>query len=387
MFLRRRLQHVVGNFCPLRPAPSRGGTKARPPIPPSSPFSSGASSSSSSSSFGTSKDFLGIAVFSSICAGAGYLSYWQLERYQWKKQLIKESKERLNSDVYLDRFPLFKMTQRELFLFATKRRGNKILISGKFDHSKEMLLGPRPAPVSATGGAAQGMATNPQGYYVITPFLRDIESNVMYVNRGWIPKDATTWSRPEGLLNVTGVVGEGLMSSTYYLLTYIEIASFLFQTILTHTFFIFTFIFTFMFAVEQKARFSPQHSEELLKNKRLLWLEENSLIAASEYGDRFEKISEDEKEKVNAIIIEELYELPLIKDDKESRTTEKPPKRMLPLAKMSDDFINHSVSPETHMVYAITWASLATIGSAMTFQKFRGGSSNLKKAAKRVTKI
>ena len=88
---------------------------------------------------------------------------------------------------------------------------------GKFDHTKEVLLGPRTAPSSATGGPAQGMATNPQGFYVITPFLRDIDNNIIYVNRGWVPKDAISWSRPEGWRNIAGVVGEGFISYFYSL--------------------------------------------------------------------------------------------------------------------------------------------------------------------------
>ena len=44
-----------------------------------------------------------------------------------------------------------------------------MLVNGNYDFTKELLLGPRSAPGLSTE-KAQGMATNPQGYYVITPF-------------------------------------------------------------------------------------------------------------------------------------------------------------------------------------------------------------------------
>ena len=146
-----------------------------------------------------------------LYAGAAYLSYWQIERYQWKKLIIKQSKERLASDTLFDEFPSYKLSQKDLSDFAGTKRGKKIHISGKFDHSKEILLGPRTAPASATGGPAQGMATNPQGFYVITPFFRNIDNSVLYVNRGWVPKNETTWSRPKGNVDVIGVVGGGTL--------------------------------------------------------------------------------------------------------------------------------------------------------------------------------
>lgn len=48
--------------------------------------------------------------------------------------------------------------------------GHRLVVEGSFDHSREVLLGPRSVPVGLFGPAAQGMATNPQGFFVITPF-------------------------------------------------------------------------------------------------------------------------------------------------------------------------------------------------------------------------
>jgi cytochrome oxidase assembly protein ShyY1 len=48
-------------------------------------------------------------------------------------------------------------------------KGRRICMDGTYDHTKEILLGPRTAP-GLEGQKAQGMATNPAGFFVITPF-------------------------------------------------------------------------------------------------------------------------------------------------------------------------------------------------------------------------
>ena len=87
------------------------------------------------------------------------------------------------------------------------------------------------------------MATNPQGYYVITPLYRE-DGSLVFVNRGWVPKsmEACKWSRPEGHVNVVAVLIGG----------------------------------------ETKQKFSPDNSE-VIKAQQLLWLEVPALLAASIY--------------------------------------------------------------------------------------------------------
>eukprot|EP00601_Ochromonadales_sp_CCMP2298_P026277 CAMPEP_0173274370 /NCGR_PEP_ID=MMETSP1143-20121109/2404_1 /TAXON_ID=483371 /ORGANISM="non described non described, Strain CCMP2298" /LENGTH=99 /DNA_ID=CAMNT_0014211177 /DNA_START=255 /DNA_END=550 /DNA_ORIENTATION=- len=73
-----------------------------------------------------------------------------------------------------------------------------------------------------TGGAAQGLSTNPQGYFLITPLVRD-DNTVVYVNRGWVPKPTQKqtqaqggqWSRPTGRVSLEAVVAEPEKESTF----------------------------------------------------------------------------------------------------------------------------------------------------------------------------
>jgi hypothetical protein len=80
-------------------------------------------------------------------------------RYEWKRDLIAGTKEKANeppSDI------------RNLAAYASflnnssDFKGKRLIVEGGFDHSREVLLGPRSAPVGMFGPAAQGLATNPQ---------------------------------------------------------------------------------------------------------------------------------------------------------------------------------------------------------------------------------
>lgn len=63
-----------------------------------------------------------------------------------------------------------RLTQVETSSFMNDNIGRRISLNGIFQHDKEILLGPRSAPAGLLGSVAQGLATNPQGFFVITPF-------------------------------------------------------------------------------------------------------------------------------------------------------------------------------------------------------------------------
>ena len=101
---------------------------------------------------------VGIFFFSSICFGAAGLGVWQTKRYAWKIGVIEEGQRKLN-DV-ADTLP--DLTQADLVHYVNRMRGRRVAVTGKFDHSKEILLGPRSAPPGLIGAVAQGLAVNPQ---------------------------------------------------------------------------------------------------------------------------------------------------------------------------------------------------------------------------------
>lgn len=169
--------------------------------------------SSNSNNFGNSStDTLGILIFGSLCVGTFYLGCWQTSRYFQKIDGMEERKNQLQL------LPMRKFCSKT-FIETPYRR---YCVRGEFLYDKEVFVGPRPLPdgvlppnpKSGTGGG--GLASNPQGYFVVTPFRilshhddndrtsaplpneqhkkEELESEVappelIMVNRGWIPKE------------------------------------------------------------------------------------------------------------------------------------------------------------------------------------------------------
>lgn len=149
-----------------------------------------------------SRDFVGIAFFSCLCAGTAVLGVWQTKRYFWKVELLESGQNKIEEG--LDELPRC-FHQEQLSEFARAHLGRRVSTSGTFDHDRELLLGLRTAPLSISGSPAQGMASNPQGYYVITPFTRE-DGTLIFVNRGWIPRMQQQWYRPKGTVKLEAVV-------------------------------------------------------------------------------------------------------------------------------------------------------------------------------------
>ncbi|HZO15647.1 MAG TPA: SURF1 family protein, partial [Polyangiaceae bacterium] len=97
--------------------------------------------------------------------GALALGSWQVQRLQWKSELIAERQARRDAP------PLAKLPER---FIAAEHEFRKVRVTGRFRHDKEMYLAAR----SFRGNA---------GYHVITP-LAVFPGHVL-VDRGWIPLD------------------------------------------------------------------------------------------------------------------------------------------------------------------------------------------------------
>jgi len=319
------------------------------------------------------RDYLGIAFFSSICISTAVLGTWQVKRFFWKLDLIETIK---NSAADPPALLPISNSQDELRDRFREMKGQRVLLSGKFDHSKEIFLGLRSAPPGFTGGPAQGMASNPQGYYVITPMILQ-DGTVVHVNRGWIPRQlypfsqttsissatmnnnnndnkndidngsgggSVGWSRPEGVVSVEAVVSEG----------------------------------------EKAGTFSPVVHPGL---HTLLWLDSTALQQRTGM-----KGTGQDSAHGSAIIAEAIEHTTDTNKSNNSGNTsgskeEEKEKVVLPYAKNVSQLQEQTVPPATHFVYALTWFSLATAGFFMTYLKFRrGGIGGVASAAKVVGK-
>ncbi|KAK4528481.1 hypothetical protein GAYE_SCF59G6424 [Galdieria yellowstonensis] len=146
-------------------------------------------------------------VFGSLSLVTFGLGTWQVKRYWWKRNLLEEREAKL-------RAPKITLPSR-----VVKENEHRVAqASGTFQHDKECLIGPRPAPsyipmhMLHWGGSV--------GYHVVTPFLRQNGEEPILVNRGWIPQRLAshrTRAKDDFYGNVTieGIVSSGEIPSRY----------------------------------------------------------------------------------------------------------------------------------------------------------------------------
>ncbi|KAF9508249.1 hypothetical protein BS47DRAFT_1350563 [Hydnum rufescens UP504] len=101
-----------------------------------------------------------------VCAGLGT---WQIQRLQWKVNLIEDLHDKLSRDpmslprnVHLSSIPSFEY--------------RKVRIFGTWDHAHSVLLGPR-------------TRDNVIGYHIITPLRRGDGASTVLVDRGFVSRD------------------------------------------------------------------------------------------------------------------------------------------------------------------------------------------------------
>lgn len=279
----------------------------------------------------------GIYFFTGLSACTAYLGVWQMQRYGWKKEMIADNAEKF--DLPVEEIKTLSPNM------VTKFHGRKIKFDGYYDHSREVLIGPRSAPTQEN--KAQGMATNPQGYYVITPLmLKCGDGATIFVNRGWVMRDAQNnsalpFSRPNWAA-VTGVVQQP----------------------------------------EEPNLFSPENAPATGK---LLWLNSKDLVLASkcrqrsntQYDDGLPQVGDIKDRKIEEpVIVEEIVE-----------EANKNPKEPFPIARDSKYSDSNYVTPETHLAYAFTWFALSGAAIFIAYMNFKKRKTNLFAQARRQGKL
>jgi len=149
---------------------------------------------------------IGALLFSGICGGTACLCGWQLQRYQWKLQLIEERHIALASSSQ----PLLALVPQPGAGLPEDAEYQRVTVEGEFDHARQVLLGPRSAPAGAgVGTGAPAGAANTSGWDVLTP-LRCADGVRVIVNRGWVPREAVeAVDQPTGPQTVSGVLKAG----------------------------------------------------------------------------------------------------------------------------------------------------------------------------------
>ena len=116
------------------------------------------------------------------------LGTWQLQRMQWKSEIINTFEERISDKAVA---PPLKVTNIE------KWRFKRVALMGKFMHQHEFAI---------TGKTFEGTA----GFHLVTP-LQSTDGKITLINRGWIPERLRhRKTRPETLTEGSVVV-EGII--------------------------------------------------------------------------------------------------------------------------------------------------------------------------------
>lgn len=245
----------------------------------------------------------GQAFFGGLCTGTFGLGCWQTRRYFEKVDEIKRREVELAVG---DPEPL------EPYADANNTNiGKKVIIEGSFRHQDEVVIGPRGAPKSANfkkGRQAQGMATNPQGYFLVTPFERLDGKGTVLIKRGWVPysymQKNIPWHRPKGIVEVTAVADR----------------------------------------MDKRKYFSPQEHPSI---NRLIWFDRRAIEGGTNTSNinpaYFAQVNQGE---------EKVYDL---WDE-----------RRFPIKAGADALKEFTITPEVHLSYAVTWFGLSSAGVMMT---------------------
>ena len=113
------------------------------------------------------------------------MGIWQIQRLDWKTQLIAERRERINAPAATLEIALADPVQAQYF---------PIRLKGVFLHQH---------PLRIVARTHAGVA----GYGIVTPF-RVKEGPVLFVDRGWVPFDVdeANLSYPEGAIDLVGYI-------------------------------------------------------------------------------------------------------------------------------------------------------------------------------------
>ncbi|XP_058836936.1 SURF1-like protein [Topomyia yanbarensis] len=127
------------------------------------------------------------------------LGCWQIQRKQWKEDLIRK----LESTVQMDAVPV-----PDNLSDLNSMEYQKVVVRGEFFHDQELHLGPRALIQGGDSNTAGGLFSQKEGsigYWVITPFKLEGREDKILINRGWVPKkQLNPTSRSEG--QITGTV-------------------------------------------------------------------------------------------------------------------------------------------------------------------------------------
>ena len=254
----------------------------------------------------------GLALFGGAAVTTAGLCSWQLQRYQWKVDLIESRGAQLAEPI---------QQLRTLVPDLAGGTGSDIEFArvacvGEFDHAREALVGPRSAPPGAQTSAPPGAAA-PSGWEVVTPLVLEGGGGTVLVNRGWVPRDAVgDVRRPAGAQRIVGVLRSGEQPNKY--------------------------------AVNEPAA------------RRYVWMDLATMAAEGRSAPVLVVAVADGADDADAAGRRAPSSRPA-----QARSD------AWPVARPTASFLDFYAQPSTHLTYAATWASLSVAAALMGLLRFR----------------
>ncbi|XP_017776077.1 PREDICTED: surfeit locus protein 1 [Nicrophorus vespilloides] len=133
------------------------------------------------------------------------LGTWQVQRKQWKENLIKQMKDRVNTTPVPLPESMEEIERLEYY---------PVHVKGHFLHDKELYMGPRTLLAKGDASTTSGLMSKnqmSQGYLVITPFKLADRDVTILVNRGWVAAknkrpETRTAGQVQEVVDVIGIV-------------------------------------------------------------------------------------------------------------------------------------------------------------------------------------
>jgi surfeit locus 1 family protein len=142
--------------------------------------------------------FLPSLLVIATCIFLFSLGIWQLQRLEWKQNLIAQITERpLMPPVGFDDAVSPKTTMQDTMIWRRLR------LTGHFDHAKTAFVF---TVLSDPKGAYEG-----PGYWIMTPFIIQTTQAVIWVNRGFVPEQQIDTykendDKPDNIVAVEGLI-------------------------------------------------------------------------------------------------------------------------------------------------------------------------------------
>ncbi|KAL3156235.1 hypothetical protein ABBQ32_012512 [Trebouxia sp. C0010 RCD-2024] len=256
----------------------------------------GRSSSRSSAAF----------VFALPCLFTAFLGTWQVQRRQWKVDLLQARTAALKAEgAELSELP------------PQPAEFTRVHVQGQFDHDASLYVGPRPR-------SSMGSATN--GYQIITPLHSSQWEKPVLVNRGWVPatwrsdpKFRRHWESKDGRTSLQAVTRVS----------------------------------------EDPSAFVPQNNP---KTGEWFWIDVPAMAASLDLPSDtplVEVVSVEERQPTSSG--------PTAMDVLGLRTNRPLNMEEYPITRSVSELMRFKVTPEDHRNYALTWYTLSAATGAMAF--------------------